>query len=150
MEPVQLHLELLVSQVIITRKSSLLLLTIHTTSTYISVASISASMSSNQHVNIYSCQGGPRPRDRLSFAQLSNYQSPFYDLMIISYLPFNSPAVEEVLDPETDLLVPERTYGCLPADEQVSNTIIIIFTRPRPAFGRLGLGGLSRGYSSHG
>jgi len=27
-------------------------------------------------------------------------------------------AVEEVLDPETDLLVPERTYGCLPADEQ--------------------------------
>ena len=28
------------------------------------------------------------------------------------------PAVEEVLDPETDSLVPERTYGCLPADEQ--------------------------------
>jgi len=26
-------------------------------------------------------------------------------------------AVEEVLDPETDLLVPERTYGCLPPDE---------------------------------
>ena len=31
-------------------------------------------------------------------------------------------AVEEVLDPETDLLVPERTYGCLPADEQVKLT----------------------------
>ena len=28
--------------------------------------------------------------------------------------------------------------------------IIIIITRPRPAFGRLGLGGLSRGYSSNG
>ena len=28
--------------------------------------------------------------------------------------------------------------------------IIIIVTRPRPAFGRLGLGGLSRGYNSHG
>ena len=27
---------------------------------------------------------------------------------------------------------------------------IIIITRPRPAFGRLGLGGSSRGYSSHG
>ena len=27
-------------------------------------------------------------------------------------------AVEEVLDPETDTLVPERTYGCLPADEK--------------------------------
>merc|ERR1719356_892112 len=27
-------------------------------------------------------------------------------------------AVEEVLDPETNLLVPERTYGCLPADEK--------------------------------
>ena len=26
-------------------------------------------------------------------------------------------AVEEVLDPETDSLVPERTYGCLPPDE---------------------------------
>jgi len=26
-------------------------------------------------------------------------------------------AVEEVLDPETGLLVPERTYGCLPAEE---------------------------------
>ena len=28
--------------------------------------------------------------------------------------------------------------------------IIIIITRPRPAFGRLGLGGSLRGYSSHG
>ena len=28
--------------------------------------------------------------------------------------------------------------------------IIIIITRPRPAFGRLGLGGSSGGYSSHG
>ena len=28
--------------------------------------------------------------------------------------------------------------------------IIIIITRPRPAFGRLGLGGSSRGYSSQG
>ena len=28
--------------------------------------------------------------------------------------------------------------------------IIIIITRPWPAFGRLGLGGSSRGYSSHG
>ena len=28
--------------------------------------------------------------------------------------------------------------------------IIIIVTRPRPAFGRLGLGGSSGGYSSHG
>ena len=28
--------------------------------------------------------------------------------------------------------------------------IIIIITRPRPAFGRLGLGGSSKGYSSHG
>ena len=28
--------------------------------------------------------------------------------------------------------------------------IIIIITRPRPAFVRLGLGGLWRGYSSHG
>ena len=27
--------------------------------------------------------------------------------------------------------------------------LIIIITRPRPAFGRLGLGGLSRGYSSN-
>ena len=27
--------------------------------------------------------------------------------------------------------------------------VIIIVTRPRPAFGRLGLGGLSRGYSSY-
>jgi len=27
-------------------------------------------------------------------------------------------AVEEVLDPETDSLVPERTFGCLPADEK--------------------------------
>ena len=27
--------------------------------------------------------------------------------------------------------------------------IIIIITRPRPAFGRLGLGGSSGGYSSH-
>jgi len=27
-------------------------------------------------------------------------------------------AVEEVLDPETDSLVPETTYGCLPADEK--------------------------------
>ena len=26
-------------------------------------------------------------------------------------------AVEEVLDPETNRLVPERTYGCLPPDE---------------------------------
>ena len=26
--------------------------------------------------------------------------------------------MEEVLDPETDTLVPERTYGCLPADEK--------------------------------
>ena len=32
--------------------------------------------------------------------------------------PSLSPAVEEVLDPETDSLVPERTYGCLPAEEQ--------------------------------
>ena len=30
------------------------------------------------------------------------------------------------------------------------NIIIIIITRPRPAFGRLGLGGSSRGYSSRG
>ena len=30
------------------------------------------------------------------------------------------------------------------------NIIIIIVTRPRPAFGRLGLGVSSRGYSSHG
>ena len=29
-------------------------------------------------------------------------------------------------------------------------SIIIIITRPRPAFGRLGLGGLSGGNSSHG
>ena len=28
--------------------------------------------------------------------------------------------------------------------------VIIIITRPRPAFGRLGLGGSSGGYSSHG
>ena len=28
--------------------------------------------------------------------------------------------------------------------------IVIIITRPRPAFGRLGLGGSSGGYSSHG
>ena len=28
--------------------------------------------------------------------------------------------------------------------------ILIIFTRPRPAFGQLGLGGSSRGYSPHG
>ena len=28
--------------------------------------------------------------------------------------------------------------------------VIIINTRPRPAFGRLGLGGSLRGYSSHG
>ena len=28
--------------------------------------------------------------------------------------------------------------------------IIIIITRPRPAFGRLGLGGSSRGYTSNG
>ena len=28
--------------------------------------------------------------------------------------------------------------------------VVIIITRPRPAFGRLGLGGSSGGYSSHG
>ena len=32
----------------------------------------------------------------------------------------------------------------------ISIIIIIIITRPRPAFGRLGLGGSSEGYSSHG
>ena len=31
----------------------------------------------------------------------------------------------------------------------ITITIIIIITRPRPAFGRLGLGGWSGGYSSH-
>ena len=42
-------------------------------------------------------------------------------------------------------------------DDEINDTcdqlviiIIIIFTRPRPAFGRLGLGGWSGGYSSHG
>ena len=32
----------------------------------------------------------------------------------------------------------------------IINIIVIINTRPRPAFGRLGLGGSSRGYSSGG
>ena len=44
---------------------------------------------------------------------------------IVLIIHFILSAVEEVLDPETDLLVPERTYGCLPADEQVN--IIFIF-----------------------
>ena len=44
-------------------------------------------------------------------------------------LPFSSlAAVEEVLDPETDSLVPERTYGCLPADEQVNIVTIVIIS----------------------
>ena len=46
------------------------------------------------------------------------------ELMTISNLHFTLPAVEEVLDPETDSLVPERTYGCLPADEQVHMIMI--------------------------
>ena len=38
----------------------------------------------------------------------------------------------------------------LPQREVEGKQVIIILTRPRPAFGRLGLGGSSRGNSSHG
>ena len=46
-----------------------------------------------------------------------------YGTVPVPYLPtipyvYCIAAVEEVLDPETDTLVPERTYGCLPADEK--------------------------------
>ena len=42
------------------------------------------------------------------------------------------------------------TLHCTCRHYHLYTTIIIIITRPRPAFGRLGLGGSSGGYNSHG
>ena len=48
------------------------------------------------------------------------------------------------------LLIWDYTKICTAHPACAHPAFVIIITRPRPAFGRLGLGGLSGGHSSHG